>query len=51
MGHRCTEEAGEFIFFCGKGNENQELATVFFFFNKRMMSVVRRVELMIGSHT
>jgi hypothetical protein len=25
MGRRCTEPAGEYIFFYGKGNENHEL--------------------------
>jgi hypothetical protein len=27
-----TEPAGEYKFFYGKGNENHELATIFFFF-------------------
>jgi hypothetical protein len=30
-----TEPAGEYTFFYGKGNENHELGTVFFFFCTR----------------
>jgi exonuclease III len=37
------EPAGKYIFFYGMGNENHELATVFFG-TKRVMSAVKRVE-------
>jgi hypothetical protein len=39
-----TEPAGEYIFFCGKGNETYEIDSGFFFVNKRIMSAFKKVE-------
>jgi hypothetical protein len=32
-----TAPAGEYTFFCGKGNENQEFGTRFFFVHERLI--------------
>jgi exonuclease III len=44
-----TERAGEYTLFYGKGNENHELGTGFFV-RKRIMSAVKRVELILRGH-
>jgi hypothetical protein len=38
-----TEPAGQYTFFCGKGNENFELGTCFFV-HKRIISAVKKAE-------
>jgi hypothetical protein len=43
-GGGCTEPAGEYTFFYGKGNENHELGAGFSI-HKRITSAVKRVEL------
>jgi hypothetical protein len=39
-----TVPAGEYTFFYGKGNENYEMGTGFFFVYKIIISAVKRVE-------
>jgi hypothetical protein len=41
-----TEPSGEYAFFYGKGNENHELDTVFFFVDKGIISAVKRFEFL-----
>jgi hypothetical protein len=41
---RGTEPAGEYTFFCGKGNEYHELGTGFCL-HKRIISAVKKVEI------
>jgi hypothetical protein len=38
-----TERAHDYIFFCGEGNEDHQLRTLFFV-RKRILSAVRRVK-------
>jgi uncharacterized membrane protein YagU involved in acid resistance len=43
-----TDPAGEYTFYNGQGDENHELGTVFFV-HKRIISAVKRVELLSDS--
>jgi hypothetical protein len=47
MRQRCTEPAGEYTFFYGKGNENHELGTGFFVIVKRVEFVSDRMSSLV----
>jgi hypothetical protein len=44
MGRRCHRTGSRICVFYGKGNDNHELGTGFFFVHKIIMSAVKRVE-------
>jgi hypothetical protein len=43
LGKEGTPKAGDFTFFCGKGNENDQLGTLFFV-HKGIEPAVKKVE-------
>jgi hypothetical protein len=46
-----SEPAGDYTFFCGKGNENHELGTVFLCLIESCQQLRRLSLLVIGCHT
>jgi hypothetical protein len=50
VGQRGTVRAGDYIFFCGKGNENHQLGTGFFCTPQKSISSSESSLLVIGCY-